>query len=65
MNGVSMSEPYMPHGWMHALVRFTNHRDADGEYGIVQDESGARVKVRWPDGTTTWEYKRDLAGWYK
>jgi hypothetical protein len=60
-----MSDPYMPHGWLHALVRRTDDPDAETSYGAVVDEltAGAKVKVRWRDGETTWELKRDLAGW--
>ena len=69
-----MPEPYMPHGWMHALVRFANEGETaatvaadpyDTPYGTVVDELPAegKVKVRWPDGTRSWERTRDLAGW--
>ncbi|MFI5491861.1 hypothetical protein [Actinoplanes sp. NPDC051859] len=59
-----MSEPYMPHGWLHALVRYSNEPGTDAEdFGAVMDEYEHKVKVRWPDGTTTWEFKRDLLGW--
>ncbi|GAA0432340.1 hypothetical protein Aca07nite_19410 [Actinoplanes capillaceus] len=57
-----MSEPYMPHGWMHALVRLSEAVDTWEEYGTVVDEEGDKVKVRWQDETRTWEFKRDLAG---
>jgi hypothetical protein len=29
-------------------------------YGTVEDETDEKANVRWPDGTRSWEQKRDL-----
>lgn len=61
-----MTEPHMSHGWLHALVRRADDPAGPGPYGTVVDDlgpDGARVKVRWPDGTRSWEAKRDLWPW--
>ena len=61
-----MSQPYMPHGWLNALVRRVDEPAGVNAYGAVVDDlgpDGPKVKVRWRDGTRSWELKRDLWPW--
>lgn len=60
-----MPEPHMPHGWIHALVRYTDAPagPASDRYGTVVDELENKVRVRWSDGSRTWDLKRDLWPW--
>jgi hypothetical protein len=59
-----VTEPDMPYGWMDARVRYSGYCGANNidRHGTVVDEFENRAKVRWDDGSTTWDLKCDLSG---
>ncbi len=42
---------------INATVRL---RDRPNLYGTVVDETDDKARIRWGDGTISWEHKRDL-----